>query len=258
MNFRGGGGGGNRPGGVRIGHERAEGSRMPRFLVTAGNTREMIDRVRDWGNIFTGNTGRGIAEALAHRGPVDLITSNAQHAEDIRRSGLPIAVTLFRSHADLRGLLEARMKESAYDAVFMTAAVADYAPTAVYAVTERRRLDDGAEAWVVREVSAGKVKSSHDAIAVLGKRTEKLVDLFRTEWGYPGLLVKFKLEVGLSEPQLIEVAQRSRIASGADYIVANTLEMVTGENAGAWILGEQLQERVTRELLASRLCELSI
>ncbi len=27
-----------------------------RFLVTAGNTREMIDRVRDWGNIFTGNT----------------------------------------------------------------------------------------------------------------------------------------------------------------------------------------------------------
>ena len=29
----------------------------PRFLVTAGNTREMIDRVRDWGNVFTGNTG---------------------------------------------------------------------------------------------------------------------------------------------------------------------------------------------------------
>ena len=30
-----------------------------RFLVTAGNTRERIDRVRDWGNIFTGNTGCG-------------------------------------------------------------------------------------------------------------------------------------------------------------------------------------------------------
>ena len=34
-------------------------ARPPRFLVTAGNTRERIDRVRDWGNVFTGNTGCG-------------------------------------------------------------------------------------------------------------------------------------------------------------------------------------------------------
>ena len=38
---------------------------MQRYLVTAGNTREMIDRVRDWGNVFTGNTGYGIARAIA-------------------------------------------------------------------------------------------------------------------------------------------------------------------------------------------------
>ena len=29
------------------------------FLVTAGSTREKIDQVRDWGNIFTGKTGVG-------------------------------------------------------------------------------------------------------------------------------------------------------------------------------------------------------
>ena len=28
------------------------------FLVTAGPTREKIDAVREWGNIFSGNTGR--------------------------------------------------------------------------------------------------------------------------------------------------------------------------------------------------------
>ena len=36
-----------------------------RVLITAGNTRERIDDVRDWGNIFSGNTGFGIAKALA-------------------------------------------------------------------------------------------------------------------------------------------------------------------------------------------------
>jgi phosphopantothenoylcysteine synthetase/decarboxylase len=232
---------------------------MPRrCLVTAGNTRESIDRVRDWGNIFTGNTGRGIAEAIASLGDgvsVELLTSNAQHAQELRGHSR-IAVELFRSHADLRALLAGRMGQSAYDAVFMTAAVADYTPQRVYAVQQRTVLPNGSEQWVVRDAQAGKVKSTHDAIAVLGARTEKLVDLFRTEWAYRGLLVKFKLEVGLSEDRLIEVAQASRLTSGADFIVANTLEMVSGDNAGAWLLGERIRERICRTELATRLARL--
>jgi hypothetical protein len=46
------------------------------------------------------------------------------------------------------------------------------------------------------------VKSTHEAIAVLGERTEKIVDLFRTEWKHRGLLVKFKLEVGIGRDDL--------------------------------------------------------
>lgn len=231
---------------------------MRRFLVTAGNTREMIDRVRDWGNIFTGNTGRTIAQALAADGRVDLLTSNPQHADELARSNLPITVHNFRSHQDLRALLTSAMGSTRYDGVFMTAAVADYSPRGVFSVTDRRTLEDGSEAWIVRDVSAGKVKSTHAAIAVLGERTEKLVDLFRTEWAYQGLLVKFKLEVGLTEAQLIEVAQASRQASGADYIVANTLEMVSGPSAGAWLLGDAVRERVSRQSLAERLRRLAL
>lgn len=231
---------------------------MKQFLVTTGNTREAIDRVRDWGNIFTGNTGRSIAEALAPLGRVDLLTSNARHAEELIRAGSPVGVTLFRSHADLRGLLEARMTSgAAYDAVFMTAAVADYLPQRVYSVVERETLPDGRERWIVQDVQAGKVKSHFDAIAVLGARTEKLVDLFRSRWGYRGLLVKFKLEVGIPEDRLIEVAEASRLASEADYIVANTLEMVSGPSAGAWLLGEGVRERVPRTDLANRLAGLA-
>src|SRR5438309_7195044 len=97
-----------------------------RFLITAGNTREMIDRVRDWGNIFTGNTGYSIALALAELGDVDLLTSNRFHLAELQqRAGkFPIHGTPFTSHADLKFALEKSLREQTYDAVFMSAAVA--------------------------------------------------------------------------------------------------------------------------------------
>src|SRR4051812_31631396 len=96
-----------------------------RFLVTAGNTRELIDRVRDWGNIFTGNTGFSIAKALSRVGNVDMVTSNLEHLGAARDSAQMQGFG-FRSHQDLILALEDRMRQNTYDAIFMTAAVADY------------------------------------------------------------------------------------------------------------------------------------
>ncbi len=171
-----------------------------RFLVTAGNTREMIDSVRDWGNIFTGNTGLAIAKALASVGQVDLLTSNRAHIEELSRTPAgpcPIVASGYVSHAELKGALASLMARATYNAVFMTAAVADYRPAGVFEVLECKPTHAGAESWTVRDVQAGKVKSSYGTIAVLGVPTEKLVDLFRSAWGHRGLLVKFKLEVGV-------------------------------------------------------------
>ena len=69
---------------------------------------------------------------------------------------------------------------------------------------------------------------------------QKIVDLFRTEWHHRGLLIKFKLEVGLTEDELKRVGEASRVASDADYLVANTLDMVTGAQlpaSGGWQRG---------------------
>ena len=55
-------------------------------------------------------------------------------------------------------------------------------------------------------------------------RAPKLVDRIRGDWGFRGVLVKFKLEVGMSDEELLEVAERSRRQSDADLMVANTLE----------------------------------
>jgi phosphopantothenoylcysteine synthetase/decarboxylase len=226
-----------------------------RFLVTAGNTREMIDRVRDWGNIFTGNTGYAIAKALAPLGHVDLLTSNAAHAAQADADG--IHASPFTSHADLGNALAAMLARQKYDAIFMTAAVADYAPAGVFEVVDRKPADDGAETWTVRNVQADKVKSTFSNIAVLGRPTEKLVDRFRGEWKHTSLLVKFKLEVGVAPDELIRIGQASRRASGADYLVANTLDMVTGDRAGAYVLSETGYEFVARPHLATWLAEIT-
>ena len=235
-------------------------ARTPRFLVTAGNTRERIDAVRDMGNVFTGNTGLAIAQALAGVGAVDLLTSNREHLARLAEAGrgdarYSIHASGFTSHEELKGSLSAVMSRNEYSAVFMTAAVADYKPRRVYEVLERRPVGE-TEQWVVRDVHAAKVKSSFRTIAVLGERTEKLVDLFRGEWGYRGLLVKFKLEVGIGREELLRVGEASRTASGADFLVANTLDMVEGPEAGAYLLGAAGHEWVPRGALAARLVKL--
>lgn len=231
-----------------------------KYLVTAGSTRERIDDVRVWGNIFTGNTGFAIARELARHGHVDLLTSNPAHVQKVAgEAALAAAVTAtpFQTHAELRALLAQRMMRQSYHAVYMTAAVADYSPEGVFEVVSREAHHDGSERWTVRSAAAPKVKSTHDEIAVLGKRTEKLVDLFRGEWGYHGLLVKFKLEVGIEKEKLLEIGRASRKASAADYLVANTLAMVEGPGAGAFLIRpDDSVEFVGRAELAGRLARL--
>jgi len=179
------------------------------------------------------------------------------HLEEVARERGAIRGSGFVSHADLRKLLGDTLRSTAFDAVFMTAAVADYTPAGAFEVAERTRNPDGTETWRVRNVAAGKVKSHYAAVAWLGRRTEKLVDLFRTEWGFRGLLVKFKLEVGIDADELVRIGQVSRAASGADYLVANTLEMTRGDGAGAFLLGDGTREWLLREQLAGRLARLA-
>jgi hypothetical protein len=78
-----------------------------------------------------------------------------------------------------------------------------------------------------------------------------LIDLVRSRWGFAGILVKFKLEVGVTEHQLLEIAEASRTHSAADLVVANTLLGLTflGPIGGRY-------ERVTsRRELAARLLD---
>lgn len=56
---------------------------------------------------------------------------------------------------------------------------------------------------------------------------------------------------------MIEIARHSRLVSGADYVVANTLAMVSqkqgGFGAGAFLVGETGEEWIARDELAALL-----
>lgn len=227
-----------------------------RFLVTAGGTRECIDAVREWTNLSTGETGLAIALALLELGDVVLLTGNADHARahDGRRgAGGALRVSPFAGHGDLLELLEREMATAAFQAVVMAAAVADYSPTGVYRVVARDMDAAGRERWTVEDVSAEKISSCHEHIAVLAAKTTKLIDMFRTRWNHRGLLIKFKLEADVTEEELVKIAGAARAQSGADYIVANTVAMLSGPEAGAWIIGAEMCERVARADLPATL-----
>ncbi len=232
-------------------------ARVPHILVTAGPTRERIDKVRAWGNIFTGKTGLDLALAFLDLGSVTLLTSNHAHAADYDgysgKAGM-LGIETFTTHAELHALLEERMTSGdPIDVVVMTAAVADYKPAGTFKITHRTPNPDGTETWTVQNVTAPKVKSTHTQIAIVGNTTLKLIDEFRTTWNYKGLLIKFKLEVDITEDELIRVASASREASAADLMVANTLAMTQAESgipSGAYLIDEKSAQRIPRLVLA--------
>jgi phosphopantothenoylcysteine synthetase/decarboxylase len=232
-------------------------------LVTAGNTLVPIDRVRCLTNVFTGRTGAAIAMAAHARGHrVTLLTSHPDAlAETHPRPGDGRwAVVVYRTFDELRCAMAEGLRADPPDALVHCAAVSDYLSAGVYAPDPqtRFRAEDGR--WegaspgpALVDRAAGKVKSDEPELWLRLVRAPKLIDLVRTEWGFRGTVVKFKLEVGASDEQLLEVAERSRRHSAADLMVANTLEGA-GTYAFLGPLGGSY-ERVGRRELPDRLVE---
>ncbi len=216
------------------------------ILVTAGNTQTPVDRVRCITNIFSGRTGGQIAARAFDRGhAVTLLTSHPEVVDAIPatrpRTSAGWRVRSYRTFDDLDAAMGEEIPAGKFDVVIHAAAVSDYRVAGIFTHHDGQFED----------ASAGKVKSSHPELWLKLTPTPKLVDKIRPVWGFTGMLVKFKLEVGLSEAELLEVAECARVHSGADLMVANTLEgmhewAVIGAGSGSY-------RRVTRSELADYL-----
>jgi phosphopantothenate---cysteine ligase (CTP) len=232
------------------------------LLVTAGNTQVPIDRVRCITNIFTGRTGASIAVEAYRRGhSVHLETSNPDAVTAVAGTAIPDSprwlCVPYRTFADLQEHLSEFLLGARWDAVIHSAAVSDYRTAGIFAPARGTHFQAEHATWhgdppALIDRAAGKVKSDEPELWLRLVRTPKLVDLIRREWGFRGILVKFKLEVGASESDLLAIAERSRRQSDADLMVANTLE-----GAAEWAyLGSAVgYERVARDALPARLLD---
>jgi phosphopantothenoylcysteine synthetase/decarboxylase len=198
------------------------------ILVTAGNTLTPIDKVRGITNIFTGRTGGRIAVEAYQRGhQVTLLTSH-RDAVELPNNKDRWNTRDFRTFDDLHIALKDCIQPGVFDTIIHCAAVSDYRSAGIYAPSDGTRFDSQSGQWegdgTLVDRAAGKVKSDEDELWLRLVRTPKLIDFFRREWGFRGLLVKFKLEVGKSDEELLAIGERSRVQSSADLMVSNTLE----------------------------------
>lgn len=207
------------------------------ILITAGPTWVRIDAVRHIGNVSSGETGVAIARELAGRGAaVHLLLGPGTVAPPELDGG---RVTRFVTFDDLHRLVRREVGSGRYAALVHAAAVSDYRPV---------------------EETTGKIPSGDEELVLRLRRTPKIVD--EVKGLDPGiLLVKFKLESGRTEAELLQIARTSGERSRADLVVANDLSQKRdGRHVAYLVTGPEAPRRVetTRDLaveLADALAE---
>jgi len=226
-----------------------------KILVTAGATQTPIDQVRAITNIFKGKTGTHIALELALQGnpkplyEVTLLTSNPDRVYNTQAN---LRVLPYHTFDDLAELMELEITTGGYDVIIHSAAVSDYKVSEVLAPIQRQVEETyGVEHQhlIVTPLDAStKIPGSYDRMYLELTPTFKIVDKIRSEWGFKGTLVKFKLQVGISDEELLTIARKSRATSDADLIVANCLEW---SKDYAYVIGRDgAAEKVTRDGIA--------
>lgn len=222
-----------------------------KILVTAGSTMSMIDKVRGITNIFRGKTGLHIAEefsAITNIKRIELVTSNRESPkwciERLPFDDAVYNVVRYRTYDNLFNILREKISSAHYDIIIHSAAINDYRVDQVMVKNEAGELTS--------LETNGKISSKNPEMFIRLVPTLKIVDQFR-KWGFNGVLVKFKLEVGISDDELIRVATKSMFDSDADIMVANCLEW---SSESAYIIKRNGSvEKICRQYLPSKIYE---
>lgn len=169
-----------------------------KILVTAGATREPIDAVRFLSNVSSGATGAALSNEFVSRGHYVVLL----HGEGAVVSERATEREGFSSAADLQARLERRLAQEHFDAVIMTAAVADYRPA---------------------KAASGKITSDAVERSLRLVRNEKILPRLKSFSTQPLRVIGFKLTVD-ADADARRLAVRAQFdAGGVDAIVHNDL-----------------------------------
>lgn len=215
-----------------------------KVLVTAGSTYIPVDMVRGITNIFSGRTGVEIADHLTESGnEVSLLIQKKSPMYCYAFDLSPVDHLLtFKTYDDLYNIMKKEITEGDYDVIIHSAAVSDFKSEGVYI----KDVTDPDRFRLIRLEDCGKFKSKFNELFIHMIPTDKIIDKIRSEWNFKKVLVKFKLEVGLEDEELIKIAKESRKHSDANIIVANCLEW---SDKRAIVITEKNVTNIQRDLL---------
>jgi len=207
-----------------------------KILITAGPTWIPIDKVRVITNIFSGRLGVIITKkALRKRAKVTLLLGPSSLYFPSVSNSSSLKVVRFKFFWELFRLMKKEISSKKYDVVIHSAAVGDFEPIKVY---------------------AGKISSQVKRLVLKLKPTPKIVDEIK-KWDPKVFLVKFKVECGLSQKELLKRAYESMQKSNADLIVANDLKNITPSKHKALISdGKTILKCNTKEEIAEKLLKM--
>lgn len=220
-----------------------------KILITSGGTKTPIDLVRHIDNMSSGTFGSKIAEEallnghevifikrVASKSPFmfsyDLAKSywetNIEKSVegfynhiskltlmiDLLKSYRQVEFTDYNSYVDI---LKKEILKHKPDVVVLAAAVSDYG---------------------VVNFMDGKIRTSGDMSIELTP-LPKVISKIKTEWGYTGKLIGFKLLVNSSYDELTQAATKSLHNNNCDLVIANDLRDIKNNNHKLLIVKKQ-------------------
>jgi len=207
-----------------------------KVLVLAGPTWMPIDRVRVITNIFSGELGLLIAREFYRQGAeVTLLFGPGQRGL-INKKQDRFKIIFFDYFSELLKLAKKHAHKKGV--IVNSAAIADYQPIKSF---------------------SGKIKSGQKDFCLYFKPTPKIIDVIK-KINPRAVLVKFKLEVGKSKQQLLDIAYKSLLASQADFIVANDLSKIQKAGYQSFIMdkNKRVANCYTKNQTAKKLVKLCL
>ncbi|HEM6399192.1 TPA: phosphopantothenate--cysteine ligase [Streptococcus suis] len=210
-----------------------------KLLITSGGTSEAIDQVRAITNHASGNLGKIIAEQALRIGhKVTLVTTKQAVKPEPQKNLTIIEISNVES---LKSTLEPLVKT--HHALIHSMAVSDYTPVYMTGLKEVEATED-ISSLLNKKNAETKISSKDDYQVLFLKKTPKVISYVK-KWNPAIQLIGFKLLVDVPKEELFAVARQSIERNGADYIVANDLTDIKGNQHIAYLVDKTSEVQAT-------------
>lgn len=210
-----------------------------KLLITSGGTSEAIDQVRAITNHASGNLGKIIAEQALKGGHEVTLVTTKQAVKPLPQKNL--AIIEITNVESLKSTLEPLVKS--HHALIHSMAVSDYTPVYMTGLEEVETTED-ISSLLDKKNAETKISSKDDYQVLFLKKTPKIISYVK-EWNPEIQLIGFKLLVDVSKEKLFAVARQSIERNGADYIVANDLTDIKGNQHIAYLVDKTSEVQAT-------------